>query len=461
MKPVDNCSVTEPPKIHSSEIEFLPIEALKLDPRNPRTHSRNQRRLIKKSIEKFGFTNPVLIGANNEVLAGHGRIEVANELGMATVPCRRLAEMSEEEKRAYLIADNKLALGAGWDRDLLALHFGELGAVGFDVSLTGFEMGEIDILMKEVEAADTASTADNDDESPQPDREAPAVVRPGDIIICGRHLIMCGNAREENDVRALMRDKRATAVFIDPPYNVPIQGHVSGLGKIRHREFAEASGDLSPEQFTTFLKQALGQIAALCHDGAIVYVCMDWRHMVELLEAGYAVFTELKNLCTWVKSNAGMGTFYRSQHELIFVWKHGTAPHINNFGLGEKGRHRSNVWKYAGVNSFGSDRMEELQMHSTVKPVQMVADAIMDVTHRGDVVLDTFAGSGTTLIAAERTGRVARVMEIDAHYCDVIVERWEKTTGKAAIFEATGLSFENTRIIRNGWTSGTAREVVA
>jgi DNA modification methylase len=250
---------------------------------------------------------------------------------------------------------------------------------------------------------------------------------------------------------AARRSLRETAdlIFTDPPYNVPIDGHVGGLGSIRHREFAFAAGEMSREQFTDFLQRTLGNAAGAAKDGAIAFVCMDWRHMRELLDAGEAVFSELKNLCVWNKRNGGMGSFYRSKHELVFVFKAGTAPHTNSFGLGETGRYRTNVWDYAGISSLGAKRMEELAMHPTVKPVALVADAIRDCSRRGETVLDVFGGSGSTLIAAETCGRMARLLEYDPTYCDTIIKRWETYTGKRATLDGDGRSFEEIAEIRS------------
>ena len=239
-----------------------------------------------------------------------------------------------------------------------------------------------------------------------------------------------------------MGNERADLIFSDPPYNLPLDGHVTGLGRIRHREFAMWVGEMSVEAFTSFLQRTLGHAAALARNGAIAFVCMDWRHMGELLKAGQAVFSELKNLCVWNKTNGGMGTFFRNKHELVFVFKVGTAPHTNTFGLGDGGRYRTNVWDYAGVNTLRAGRSEDLAMHPTVKPVALVAEAIKDCSRRGGIVLDPFGGSGTTLIAAEKTGRLARVIEFDTVYCDTILHRFERVTGKQATQAVSGTSFE-------------------
>ena len=230
-------------------------------------------------------------------------------------------------------------------------------------------------------------------------------------------------------------------VFTDPPYNVPIDGHVCGLGRVRHGEFVMASGEMDEEQFTSFLTTVLRNLAAHSQDGSVHYVCMDWRHMGELLAAGRAAYTELKNLCVWNKDNGGMGSFYRSKHELVFAFKNGTAPHINNFELGQNGRYRTNVWDYPGANSLKAERMEELRMHPTVKPLALVADAIRDCSHRGGLILDPFVGSGTTLMAAERTGREACVLELDPRYIDTIIQRWQAAGGEDAVHADSGETF--------------------
>ena len=231
-------------------------------------------------------------------------------------------------------------------------------------------------------------------------------------------------------------------VFTDPPYNVPIDGHVSGLGSVKHREFAMASGEMSETEFTKFLTDVLGNLAKFSADGAIHYVCMDWAHLRELLNAGHAVYDELKNICVWAKTNGGMGSLYRSQHEMVAVFKSGTAPHINNVELGRHGRYRTNVWTYAGMNTFGAERDEALAMHPTVKPVALVEDAVLDCSDRNGVVVDAFLGSGTTLIAAESAGRRCFGLELDPEYVDLIIRRWQKMTGESAVHAESGLSFD-------------------
>ena len=417
------------------------IASLRPYERNARTHSKKQIKQIAASIERFGFTNPVLVSDDGEIIAGHGRVEAARKLGWTHVPTLALSHLSEAERRAYVLADNKLALNAGWDREILAIELQGLVDLEFDVELTGFSLAEIDLVLDEADEADPQGRDAAEDAVPQ--MTGDPVTRKGDLWTLGRHRLVCGDAQMEAAFEALMGHERADLVFTDPPYNVKIDGNVCGLGAVKHREFAFASGEMSEDQFTRFLTTTLSNTSSVMRDGAIAFVCMDWRHMSELLVAGRHAFTELKNLVVWNKTNGGMGAFYRSKHELVFVFKQGKSDHTNSFGLGETGRYRTNVWDYAGISSIGANRSEELAMHPTVKPVALIADAIRDCSRRGEIVLDCFGGSGSTLIAAEKTGRAARLVEYDPLYCDTIVRRWELLTGKRAILAASGQTFED------------------
>jgi DNA modification methylase len=431
------------------KVEYRCATELKPFERNARTHSKKQVRQIAQSIERFGFTNPVLIGDDDTVIAGHGRLAAAKLLSLKKVPTVRLSHLSEADRRAYVIADNKLALNAGWDREILALELQGLVDLEFDLTITGFSLAEIDIILDEAGEGDPDAP-----DSPEDQVRAatgPAVTRRADVWLLGRHRLVCGDARSPADYELLMGAEKADLVFTDPPYNVPIDGHVTGLGRVQHREFAFASGEMSEVQFTAFLTSALTEAAAVMRDGAIAFVCMDWRHMGEMLAAGRTAFSELKNLVVWNKSNGGMGSFYRSKHELIFVFKKGTAEHTNSFGLGDTGRYRTNVWDYAGISSISATRDAELAMHPTVKPVAMIADAIRDCSRRGETVLDAFGGSGSTLIAAEKTGRCGRLIEYDALYCDTIVRRWEELTGKRATLQETAEAYEDVAERRIGF----------
>lgn len=412
------------------KLEQAPISALKPYPRNARTHSKRQIEQIARSIDRFGFTNPVLVDDAMMIIAGHGRVEAAKVLGLEEVPIVRLSHLTEAEKRAYILADNRLAEKSGWDQEILAIELQGLIDLNFDVEIAGFAIAEADAIIGAAADADPEGPSTPEDQTPAP--EAAAITQPGDVWILGPHRLLCGDALQAESYAALMQTETADLIFTDPPYNVPIDGFVGGNGNATRREFAMASGEMTEREFEAFLTTALKAAAAVTNDGSFAFVCMDWRHMSEMLAAGRAVFDELKNLCVWTKSNGGMGSLYRSQHELVFVFKRGTGPHLNNVELGRFGRNRTNVWAYAGVNAFGAHRDAELAMHPTVKPVALIQDAILDVTKRGDILLDPFGGSGSTLVAAERCGRKARLIELDPLYCDVIVRRFESYTGKQA-----------------------------
>ena len=402
-------------------VECAPIASLIPAANNPRTHSKKQISQIAASIEEFGFTNPVLVDKDLNIIAGHGRVAAAKQLKMKEVPILRIEHMSETQRRAYIIADNQLALRAGWDEGILAIELQALGDLNFDLELTGFDMGDIDRIVGALGADDAP-----DEEDVLEPATGPAITQPGDIWQIGSHRLICGDALEADTYDRLMDGAGADMVFTDPPYNVKIDGHVSGLGKNKHREFAMASGEMSAGEFETFLRQAFTELARVCRLGAIHYVCMDWRHTGEVIAAGQGIYTELKNICVWVKANGGMGSLYRSRHEFVFVFKAGKGSHSNNVELGRHGRYRTNVWEYAGANSFGETRDEDLAMHPTVKPVDLVKDAILDCSKRGGIILDGFAGSGTTMLAAHQAGRKGYGIEIDPAYCDVILTRLMK-----------------------------------
>jgi DNA modification methylase len=352
--------------------------------------------------------------------------------------------MSPAEIRAYVIADNKLAENAGWDEALLALELKELSLEDdFDLTDMGFETAEIDLLLQQ-----DVAESDKADEIPSIDRSMAPVSRRGDLWKIGNHRLLCGDATSTQDIAILLGGASAQLVFTDPPYNVPVDGHVCVSGKIKHREFAMASGEMTEKEFEAFLASVFRNLASFSADGSLHFICMDWRHIREVMASGTEVYSELKNLCVWAKSNAGMGSLYRSQHELVFVFKNGTKPHVNNVELGKHGRNRTNVWNYPGANSFSKDRDAELAMHPTVKPVALVADAILDGSNRGDIVLDVFAGSGTTLVAAENTGRRGFGMEIDPQYADTIIKRLSENCGLKAVLSEGDLDFNIVRAMR-------------
>ena len=423
-------------------VTYRPTSDLKLDPNNPRCHSRGQIRKIAQSIAAFGFNVPILVDANLTVVAGHGRLLACRDLGWAEVPTVRLDHLNEAQAKAFKIADNRLTETSTWDDRVLGEQLKELSELDLDFSLeaTGFEIGEIDLRIEGLEEI----SEEPDAADALPPVPAYPVSNVGDLWLLGDHRLYCGSALEASAYAALMNNEQAAMIFTDPPYNVPIAGHASGLGAVQHQDFVMASGEMNEGEFTGFLTNACKQLATYSIDGSVHFICMDWRHIGELLAAGRSIYSELKNLCVWAKHNAGMGSLYRSQHELVFVFKNGHAPHRNNVQLGQFGRHRSNVWNYPGMNCPGGSGEEGnlLALHPTVKPVALVADAIMDCSARGDIILDAFLGSGTTIMAAQRTGRRCYGLELDPRYVDTIIRRWQAFTGDSAHHGTTGRTFD-------------------
>ena len=417
------------------------IDQLKPFTQNARTHSKHQIRQIAESIRVFSFTQPILIDNENRIIAGHGRVEAAKLLGMTEVPTIRLDRLTEEQIRAYVIADNKLAENAGWDKEILAIelqYLMTLDCVDFDLTITGFEVPEIDVILEDANGATS-----KEDDVPESLYDQEPVTKPRDLWLLGKHRILCGNSLHEASYQALMGSRRAAAVFTDPPYNVKIDGHATGNGAIRHREFAMASGEMSEAEFVSFLNNSLRLLAQFSANNSVHFLCIDWRHVGDLIAAGKQNYDEFLNICVWVKDNGGMGSFYRSQHELVLVFRKGKGPHRNNIQLGQFGRNRTNVWQYPGIHTLSQQSGEGnlFALHPTVKPVAMVADAILDCSARGEFVLDAFLGSGTTLMAAERVGRICYGIEIDPVYVDVAIRRWQNYTGEAAVHAQTGKRF--------------------
>lgn len=425
-----------------------------LNPRanNARTHTNADIDAVAESIRKFGMTFPILVDGSNRIIAGHCRYEAAKRLGLETVPILRRTDMNDAQIKLYMLTDNRLAENAGWDRAQLAIELQEIIELADDFDLevtdTGFELVEVDLILQEATDAEVASAGPDEADAVPDLTDTEPVTRLDDVWIVGRHRLICGDSKQPETYDDLMDGETAQLVFTDPPYNLPVDGHVSGKGKVKHREFQEASGEMTSEAFVEFLRLVMMQMVRVSVDGAIHFICMDWRHAFDIMTAGKDVYTELKNMCVWAKTNGGMGSLYRSRHELIFVYKAGKAKHINNVQLGRNGRNRTNLWDYAGVNSFGHGRDDALAMHPTVKPVAMIADAILDCSNRGGIILDPFAGSGSTLIAAERTGRRGYGIEIDPLYCDVILTRLKKVCGLDAVLADTGETFAQVRTRR-------------
>lgn len=413
--------------------------------KNARVHDDNHVEQIVSSIKTFSFTNPILIDENNEILAGHGRWMAAQHLHMETIPCVQISYLTDPQKKAYRIADNKLTINGSWDENLLGLELKDLSELDLDFSLdvTGFSLPEIDLKIQGLDE----ENIDPLDKIPEIE-EVDIVSKLGDLWQLGNHIIYCGDSLNPESFSTLMGESRARMIFTDAPYNVKITGHVCGNGKVQHDEFAMASGEMTREQFTQFLKKAFTNLRDYSVDGSMHYLCMDWRHIIDITTACEEVYTEMKNLCVWNKASGGMGSLYRSKHELVFVYKNGVSPHINNVELGKHGRYRTNVWDYAGVNSFGENH-DDLKLHPTVKPVAMIVDAIMDVTNIKDIVLDAFLGSGSTLIACEKSNRICRGIELEPKYIDVTIKRWQAMTKKQAINIKLGKTYQELSEVKN------------
>lgn len=420
-------------------VTFLPIGQIHASADNPRSHKDRQIKALAKSIQSFGFNMPIAVDAQGTVLAGHARLEAAKRLGMEKVPVICLDHLSAEQAKAFMIADNRLSEMSSWDGQLLRVHLKELSAVDldFDLEAIGFTMGEIDLWIEGEEGDNDSS----DDEFLQ-NQDGPAISQLGDLWLLGPHRLLCANSQETQSFERLMNGESAGMVITDPPFNVKIQGHVGGKGKIRHREFVMASGEMSSPEFTQFLQTAFRLLVRHSSPGSIHAIFMDWRHLLEIISAGQQTYSALLNLCVWVKNQAGMGSLYRSQHELVLIYKNGKARHQNNVQLGRFGRYRSNVWQYGGIQAMRhGEEGDLLAMHPTVKPVRMIADAILDCSRRGDIVLDPFLGSGTALLAAQRTGRHCYGMELDPVYMDTAIRRWQNMTGEDAVDAVTGKIF--------------------
>lgn len=418
---------TKPTRGLQDRVVLRLVSELRPFPGNARRHPEAQIASLMKNIKRV-WTNPILTDESGIILAGHARLEVAQRAGMTEVPTVVIAGLSDEEKRAIVIADNRTAEQAEWDFDVLRLEIQKLIDVDFDVELTGFSTGEIDLLIDG--HATKATPADPADVVDEPSTDQIAVSQSGDVWHLDKHLLLCGDALDSASYLALLRDDPAQMAVLDPPFNLAIK-RIIGRGKIRHREFVMGSDESSPGQYREFLARAFRQLVDFSEGGSIHFVFIDWRHVHDLIEAALPLYSEYKNLLVWNKTNPGLGTFYRSKHELIAVFKNGSRPHINNFAMGAV-RYRTNVLDYPSVNSLHPARAGDLELHPTVKPVALIADLIRDCSRRNGIILDPFGGSGTTILAAERAGRIARVMELDPLYVDTAIKRWEKVTGISA-----------------------------
>lgn len=425
---------------------------LKERPNNPRRHSRKQIDLLVETIKKTGYITPIVVDEENVILSGHGRKMALAKLGMTDVPVVKVVGLTEDKKVAYLLADNKLAELSRWDDKGLALQLDALIKIDFPPEILGFSEIEIHSAL----SLDRPSKKTDALDEKLPIRSEPAVSRAGDLWLLpskdGNHRLLCADATKASSYDALMQGDLAQMVITDPPYNVPIAGNVTT--KTAHREFAMASGELSEEEFEGFLTGVMHRMCDHSEERAVHYVFMSWHYLRQLLNAGSRSYEKMLNLCVWAKPHAGMGTTYRSQHELVAVYRHGTEPHINNFGLGGDGRWRSNLWQYPGGSPLHASQPDEMGLHPTVKPIRMILDAMRDCSHVAGIVLDPFCGSGTVLVAAHMARRRAYAMEIDPLYVDVAVRRWQNASKGAAVLATTGETFEQVAKSREGGVNG-------
>jgi len=421
--------------------ELRRIDELRTTGAHTRKHPRSQIKALAQSLATFETLTPLLIDASGEVISGRARLEACKELGWTEIPTLRVDHLTPEQVRAFKLADNRIAELSAWDDQTLALELKALSEIDltFEIEATGFTAPEIDLRIQGLDAI----VVDGEDPDNAAVEAGPAICKPGDIWLLGAHRIICASCLDPVTYEQLLDSSRAACIFTDPPYNVPIDGHVSGKGRRKHREFAAAVGEMSGPEFTSFLTRAVTLMAEHADDGSVHFICMDAAHIHHLLAAGGGVYAKLITICVWVKNNGGMGGLYRSRHEFVAVFRKGAKAHRNNIQLGRYGRNRTNVWSYNGANTFlrSSEEADLLAQHPTPKPVALVADAILDVTIRGDVVLDAFLGSGSTVIACERTGRVCRGIELDPLYVDLAIRRWQRMTGEDAVLESTGQTF--------------------
>ncbi|MBR1156000.1 DNA methyltransferase [Bradyrhizobium sp. JYMT SZCCT0428] len=411
-------------------ITYVDIAELKPLGRPTRRHSPEQIDHLVSLLKAYGFVTPILVDHKKRVIDGWGVVTAAKKLGLSKIPVVCNRDLSDVELRALKIALNKISELSSWDDAELKLEIQEILEIRQDLPLA-IDVPTLDIILD-------GTGFEEEDDRPVMEEQIVAHCSLGAQYTCGKHLIRCDDAQNASSYRKLLGKDRASMIFTDPPYNVPIEGHVTVSKSAPTHDFAMAKGELSSSDFQDFLETTLRHAANCSVDGAIHFVCMDWRHASELLAAAGAVYAKTLNLCVWNKTNAGMGSLYRSQHELIFVFKHGKARHINNVNLGRHGRNRTNVWTYVSQNALSGTSKGKLALHPTIKPVAMIADAIRDCSKPGDIILDPFGGAGTTMIAAEKTGRCARLLELNPVYVDVAIQRWQRLTGQTAYHAETG-----------------------
>jgi DNA modification methylase len=426
--------------------ELTPIADLIPSARNAREHGASQLDDLADSVNAFGIISPVIIDSRNHIYAGHGRVEAAKRAGKTSIATLRVEHLSEAQLRLYAIADNKIAERSTWNDNALALEFRDLriDAPELNLALSGFEHPKIEL---KIASLDQSSWSDLD-KAPDPDEAEEPITRLGDVWeFADDHRLACGDSTSPEVVRLLLGDDIVDLVVSDLPYNLDEKVY-SGNGKNKHGNFAMAAGEMSREQFVTFLVAFFTVVLPFLRSGALLYGFMDWRHIADLLAAGDQLSFDLKNLIVWDKGKGGMGALYRSAHELIAVFKHGTGKHTNNVMLGKHGRDRHNIWRYAGMNRFGGGRDRALALHATVKPIQLLSDLLLDASYQGDIVFDGFGGSGSTMIAAHKMGRRSRLIELDPRYCDVTIQRFINAFGEEPVERSSGMTFSDVSALR-------------
>ena len=414
----------------SLAIELYPVHALKLHARRLRKSDPAHVREVANSISTLGFNVPLLVGKDNVVIDGDSRLEAAKRLGLSSVPCIPVHHLDETEQRLLRLAVNRLGEKGTWDLDELEAEFRELVIADAPIEISGFGLDEVDQLIDEGEAE-----PEDLDLAPS---QGPATAQPGDVFRLGAHRLICGDATDPAIVERLMGEDVARLVLTDEPFTVPIEGHVSRGG---HQDLAMASGEMTDARFLEFNRKWMDAVLPYLVDGGILGTFIDWRGLPAAHATATALGLRPLSLVVWAKTSAGQGSLYRSQHELLPLFKKGEAAHVSNIARGKRGRHRSNLWIYPGVSSRRSDGRKGLQHYPTVKPTAMLEDALIDLTNRGDIVLDPFLGSGSTLMAAEKTGRICHGIELDPLYVDVIIRRYEVATRKSALLADTGEPF--------------------
>lgn len=431
------------------EIEYLDLNKLIPPAQALRHHTKLQIRAIANSIEVAGFLVAIVTDDDGRIIAGYGRYLAAKLLGLTRVPVVRVGHLDEDRLKAFMIADNRVGELSTWDDLTLGAVLRDLAIkdLDFPIEVTGFAVAEIELKIAGLDLV--ASEPAEPEVAPE---KGPTVSTVGTLWKLGEHFLLNGSCLETENWRRLLGDERATVVIADPPYNVRIDGHVSGLGRHKHGEFPMGCGEMSETEFTDFLRTSASHARDWSVPGSLHHWAMDWRHAFELMSACRDVYERQINLAVWAKTSAGMGSYLRSQHELFFIYSHGKAKHRNNVQLGRFGRHRSNVWTYSGANSFGraTDEGNPLEMHPTVKPLALITDILLDCSIIGDIIVDPFLGSGTTIIAAEKLRRRARGFELDPVYCDTIIRRWQRWTGLEAARVSDGLTFNALEAVAGG-----------